>query len=351
MGTRSASQTALAILAAFLEERTWMQAALARRVGVQPATIRTHLLELQREGVPLERQEEDNQVYWSLPGDWVPAGVVLDQGVLKTLLRVLVRTPASSARTALVQRLTRSLTQPEAWRRRLDVVLPDRHVDAGELLDALEDSATEERALHVYYYTASRGDLGWRVISVQRVVGSERFAGYCHREHKLKWFRVDGVQKIESKPPTDGYHKVADAVVEELVKTSVHGFAGHDGVRDLVFRVRSPESRWVLRNLPGEGATHVQLGDGVRVTLRTSAVLVLARYVVGLGEAAEAESPELRRAVLDLARGALAASGGAPPSTRTEDQSPPTSPVVGGGPRSEPGSDSATVAPTSPREE
>lgn len=39
MGQRSNTETIVAILKAFLDQRTWKQADLARLVGVQPATI------------------------------------------------------------------------------------------------------------------------------------------------------------------------------------------------------------------------------------------------------------------------------------------------------------------------
>jgi hypothetical protein len=47
---------------------------------------------------------------------------------------------------------------------------------------------------------------------------------------------------------------------------------------------------------------------GIRVRTVTSGVLVIARFVVSLGGAAVAETPELADLVADLARGSLARS-------------------------------------------
>jgi hypothetical protein len=46
---------------------------------------------------------------------------------------------------------------------------------------------------------------------------------------------------------------------------------------------------------------------GLRISVTTAGVLLLARYVVGLGAAARAETPELALLVTELARGALEA--------------------------------------------
>jgi len=75
--------------------------------------------------------------------------------------------------------------------------------------------------------------------------------------------------------------------------------------------VRLPEARWVALNLPS-GLTvdpHEGVADGVRVRCSTAAVLRVARFVVGLGEAARVDTPELAGCVRELARGALAGAG------------------------------------------
>ena len=147
----------------------------------------------------------------------------------------------------------------------------------------------------------------WRHASVQRVVigPPARFVAVCHRDGALKWFRLDNVlgARLDSAVP----HRVADPDrVDAMLKESVDGFH-QGGVVSCSFVVRAPESRWVERNLPGSMSTEVIPG-GLRFTTTTAGVLQLARYVVGLGAAARAETPELALLVAELARGALEAA-------------------------------------------
>lgn len=50
MGQRSATEAVVAVILAFLEERTWIQAELARRVGVGVPRLRKVLDQLSSEG-------------------------------------------------------------------------------------------------------------------------------------------------------------------------------------------------------------------------------------------------------------------------------------------------------------
>ena len=70
--------------------------------------------------------------------------------------------------------------------------------------------------------------------------------------------------------------------------------------------VRDPESAWVARNLPDDRIAHEAVSGGMRFQIETSALTMLARFVVGLGDAARPETTELADAVANLARGALA---------------------------------------------
>jgi hypothetical protein len=70
------------------------------------------------------------------------------------------------------------------------------------------------------------------------------------------------------------------------------------------FTVLGPEARWVAETLPAP-MTQEPVPGGVRLSATTAGVLPLARFVVGLGRAARAETPELRAMVEALARGAL----------------------------------------------
>jgi hypothetical protein len=103
---------------------------------------------------------------------------------------------------------------------------------------------------------------------------------------------------------TEPFLDVRDEEVAAFQRESLDGF--HQGLpaQALVFTVRDPESRWVGRNLL-EGMVSEPLGLGIRVTAKTAAPLRVARFVVGLGGAACAETRALAVLVRELATGAL----------------------------------------------
>src|SRR4029079_4979500 len=70
--------------------------------------VREKLREL--EGIfNLERQEDHPHVYWSVPKDWFPGGVVFSREQVPELLRHLVRLPKSNARDSLLEPVLRNL--------------------------------------------------------------------------------------------------------------------------------------------------------------------------------------------------------------------------------------------------
>ncbi|MEM9692798.1 MAG: WYL domain-containing protein [Myxococcota bacterium] len=75
----------------------------------------------------------------------------------------------------------------------------------------------------------------------------------------------------------------------------------------VAFTVSDPEARWVKDTLPIPMKLEPEPDGGIRATAETAGIQALARFLVGLGEAARAETPELIRAVHHLAQGALAA--------------------------------------------
>jgi hypothetical protein len=71
-----------------------------------------------------------------------------------------------------------------------------------------------------------------------------------------------------------------------------------------VFFVREPEARWVTKSLLPPMKAETAEG-GVVVTVTTAGAMRVARFVVGLGAAARADTARLRGLVEELARGAL----------------------------------------------
>ena len=160
------------------------------------------------------------------------------------------------------------------------------------------------------YFTVSRRDEDWRRASVHRVeLGPPaRFIATCHRNNTLKWFRVDNV--LDARPdPNEPYREVPAETLEKFEAESLDGFHEDRPAVTCSFVVRNPEGAWVRRNLL-KGMKAETIPEGVRVSVHTTAVQRVARLVVSLGDTARCENPELRDAVILLAKGAFAAAQG-----------------------------------------
>lgn len=306
MTQRSSSLIALEILHKLLVERTVTQAELASHVKVRSDTIRKHLLELGAAGVPLTREEEGRHVLWSIPGSWVPGGVFISHDDALEVTRLLARTPGSRTRDQLLKRLA-AVVDPQRAERLVFVKTPtfdDRWAPT------IHKALIDRRALHIRYFTMSRGDLGERHVSVASEVPPQRIVARCHRSDTLKWFRVDNVfeARIDHDEP---YRETAQDELDAFIAASVDGFNANEALAKHSFRVRSPESRWVEKNLPPADITTERPADHpdeLRVVVTSAAVAPIARYVLSLGGAARAETEPLRSLVHALAREALVQS-------------------------------------------
>ncbi len=315
MGQRSTTETLAGIYQAFLTRRTWKQADLARELAVGAETIRRMLHELQEKGMPLDREEDHPHVYWSVPRQWFPGSVFFKQEEVPELLRQLRRIPHGLGRsrllTLVLERLPHPPGTPTIPPTAFPIIVP-REVSPEEErhLSAIEDSANHRTALHMRYLTAGRLDEGSRHASVHKVLlgPPARFVATCHRDGKLKTFRVDGVLDARL-DPNQPFRAVDEPSVDAYVRASLDGFHGDGPPREHSFVVRNPEARWVKKNLL-EGMRADSAAGGIRVTVNTASLDRLARYVVSLGGAATPETPELAREVAALARGALEAIEG-----------------------------------------
>jgi predicted DNA-binding transcriptional regulator YafY len=321
VGSRTATESIATIVQAFLVQRTWKQADLARKLEIAVPAVKRRLEELRTAGMPLEREEDHPHVYWSVPKGWFPGGVLYGAEDVGVLLRQLQRMPRSKDRDRLLSVALKCVpggAAPAA------VVVPPAVSGAEEKhLAVIEDAAARRASLRFRYYSASRGSEALRWASVHRVIVGPpaRFLATCHRTDGLKWFRVDNVfdAAVDASQP---FRDAAPAEIEALLRGTLDGFydAGARAERHSFF-VRDPDARWVSKNLL-EGMHATDAPGGVRVTIETTAIERLARFVVGLGGAAVAETDTLRDAVVAKARGALEAndpSSSAAPvrSTRT----------------------------------
>lgn len=320
MSSRGQNDTASRVLIAFVQQRTWSQADLARHVGVETRALRRVLAALQEAGVPLEREEDHPHVYWSAPKTWFPGGVILSRELVGAAARLLARAPRTRDRERILEAL---LTGAAV----VDLPRSDASADVDEhLLAAVEDGLASRRPLRVDYFSAARGDRSSRNVSVHYIAYAEhtRFAAICHRTDDFKWFRVDRVSSVRA-DPGDSFRGRGKDEVAAFVATTVAGFRAPGDPEEHRFFVRAPESRWVTRNLPS-GLVTEPAADGAYVYANAAALDVVARIVVGLGAVATCETAELAQRVAQLAREALrsARSATARVNTRSGGRKQPT---------------------------
>lgn len=279
-----------------------MQADLARAVAIGVPALRQRLKDLKESGMPLHDERDGSFVYWSVPKTWFPGGIAIGSQDAEVLLRLLTRMPKSRERDRVIALVLTCLPGREP------PVVP-RAVSGQEddYMSAIEDAATRARPIRFRYISASHGGHATREASVHRIAPGPpaRFLATCHRDGKLKWFRVDGVSQVSV--ATGEFRAAAMADIEEHVQSSLDGFHDASAPKEThAFSVRLPEALWVERNLLEGMRVEHQGKSGMRVVATTTALHRLGRFVVGLGDAATAETPALRAEVERLALGALA---------------------------------------------
>lgn len=305
MGKRSPIEATVGIIGAFLHQRTWKQADLARHLELQPRALRKHLDEMLLRSFPLEKQDEPPQVYWSMRKDWFPGGLLLQGTDVEQLIRLLCQSPASEPRARILERIASALPQRGHQITQLQSVLEPASAEE-PWLALVTQAAAERRALHLKYYSTYRGALEWRHASVERVLPGPppRMIAHCHRDQALKWFRIDNISSARLDPSVPFQPTPARCLAQFLEK-SLDGFAGEDPAEEHRFFVPDPDSRWVSKNLLSP-MTAESVPGGIRVTCTTAAPLRLARFVLSLAPFAKVETPKLAALVVELAEGVLA---------------------------------------------
>lgn len=310
MGTRDNYETITRVIQAFAVQHTWAQAELARKVGVGTPALRRLLLNLERFGMPLEKDEDHPHVYWSVPQHWFPGGVVFDLEDWEVLVHAALGINDERQRQKLLGRLLAGRGPRAEVRDGLErlhqavIATPLRPEESDSVL-LVERAILEAVPLAIYYYSASRGTLSWRVVSPQKLfIERFRLAGHCHSHGSLRWFRVDNIQRARL-VPEERWIDIDEDQLQIFLASSVDGF--RDGSQgNLTFWVRPPASHWVRRNLlAGMEAQETTSGE-LRVTAKGAAPVV-ARFIAGLGGSAVAEGDGLRALVRDVAAATLAA--------------------------------------------
>ena len=305
MGQRSGTETAIQIIQAFLGQRTWSQAQLAKALDIGVPAVRKRLDELTKAGVPLDMEADPPHVYWSVPKNWFPGGVQLNPADILELRRLLTRLPRSVSRNALLKKLGDALGNRKLVTAPVHVVR-EEDPQQDQFLSALEDHIEGKRALLFKYFTASRATVEWREASPYRVdLGPPiRFVAHCHRSGNLRWFRLDHVQSIASEANEGFRHEPEN--VDQFISDSIDGY--HEAIEPLECRffVSEQAARWVKYNLP-EGFSHIPVEGGIEVFGATAGIRPLARFIVGLGAEARAITLQLAEVVSELAAGSTSA--------------------------------------------
>jgi predicted DNA-binding transcriptional regulator YafY len=307
LGQKSRSEAVAHVLLALLRHRSVKQAELAREIGTSPRVVRQCITDLQLANMPIEREDDHPHVYYSVPKGWLPHGAVLPVEDVEAILRVLARVPSEQARRdSIAACLGTERTWFKATLALQDSLLP-REL---ETLEDLEDSVYARTTAKITYHSPERGNMETRHISVQRIAYHERplrLLAVCHRTKNLKWFRLDRVQGVDL-DRQEPFLAAETHAIDDVVANTLLGFHHSGEPVDCVFVVDAPVHRWFVPLL-GSRSTTTPCGQAVRVTVRTAAVEVLARELVGLGAAVHVETPELGAAVRALAEGVLLRMG------------------------------------------
>ena len=301
MGQRSGTESAIAIIQAFLGRRTWSQAELARELAIGVPALRKRLDELTKAGVPLETESDPPHVYWSVPKNWLPGAVQLNPPDILELRRLLMRLPKSASRNALLKKLGDALGSRKLAMTSVHLVR-ESDPQQDQFLSALEDHIEGKRALRFKYFTASRATVEWREASPYRVdLGPPtRFVALCHRSSNLRWFRLEHVQSIA--PNANDNFRDEPGDLEQFISASLDGY--HESIEPIECRffVAEEAARWVKYNLP-EGFNSNPVEDGIEAFGVTAGIRPLARFIVGLGAEARAITSQLAEVVRELAIG------------------------------------------------
>jgi predicted DNA-binding transcriptional regulator YafY len=305
MPSRRPAEAIVRIYQAFLRKRAWRQVDLARELKISVEGLRKRLIELVEAEMPLTSHLEHPHVVWSVPANWLPGGFALDAEDVLAIVRVLLRAPRS--------------TERDLWVRQVLGCLPKRNVPPGipktewvpeenvaSKLVCIEEAQLRRVALHIRYHSRGHAEPTWRHVSVQNVTPTPQglFAALCHRDAKLKWFRVDRVYDAVIAPGV-WWREATTEQVQPFQEESLHGFR-EGPAEDYYFVVYGRDAEWVRGNLPARGDV-VDVPEGIRVHIRTGGPSVLARFIAGLGESARAETESLAVRVRAIAEGSVRA--------------------------------------------
>lgn len=306
MGRKDRAETIGKVYEAFRENRSWTQVALAERAEVEVRALRTVLGRMASAGVPLEREDDHPNVWWSVPDGWTPAGVYFPLEEVPGLIHQVMRLPSGKGRRLLMERIVRAAPKSTPDGATMERVRTPRVSEQEEMhLLRLMEALEKQRAVRMRYRNSKLGEV---VAAVQWIEAGPlaHFVALYRGDERPKWLRVERVEGLRFDDSIRWWRMDSEAL-RALVDRSINGYADDRPVR-CAFAVSGDDARWVRDSLPGsdrERFTVTEVDGGIRVEAQTAAVLPLARFVVGLGRSARCETPELAGLVRELAEGAL----------------------------------------------
>jgi predicted DNA-binding transcriptional regulator YafY len=297
-------------------------AELARRLEVDPRSVRRYVTMLQDMGIPIEGARGPGGGYRLRPGYKLPPLMLTgDEAVavclgLRALPRLGLLLPPETA-TGAAAKIERVL--PDPLRRRVRALQSGVALDApppaapAGLVALLGEAAAQGRPVWLRYRSPAGAETE-RLVDPYGVVAWSRswyVAGYCHLRRGLRSFRLDRVAAAE---PRDGaFAPPEDFDALDFVLRSV---AAMPGVWPVEVVLRAGEAQARARIPPAFGTLETVPG-GVVFSCRYDDLDGLARFLVTLGLPLTVHRPpELRDALRRLARDIR--TWAAPPAGRRE---------------------------------
>jgi predicted DNA-binding transcriptional regulator YafY len=284
-------------------------AALARRLEVEPRSVRRYIQMLQDMGMPIEAVRGPGGGYRLRPGFKLPPLLFTEAEATAIVLGLLgsswleLGLPAMSTEGALAK-VFRVL--PLRARERLNAVSThlvfspherEARPDATLLISLSE--AIQQRRRVVIDYQAPPDDLTRRTVEPYGLAawwGRWYLVGYCCLRQGYRVFRLDRVQQVQDTDETFERPEDFDCyafMIEHLAKASAHWQI------EVEFQV---ELELVQRKIPASYGTLTATPTGVLFQYQYGDLRSTALYLLGLNlPFVVHRPPELRAALLDLA--------------------------------------------------
>jgi predicted DNA-binding transcriptional regulator YafY len=305
MGRNPHASAQSAILLAFAQRSTWIQHELAEHINRSPARLRKILLEMQAQGFALTNVSEANLAKWTMDTRVFPQGVVFVHDDAWMLLNVVSTSPKSPEQ----KRILDAVLSLKAVKQKATGHSISAREKPLEYFGKLVAAAMQKHALTVRYRGA-QGQSRLRELSVLTISGvaKQRFLAVSHDDDKVKWFRVDRVESVRPAPAVV-FRDRSDAEIARFEDESAFGFHGGGSAQLLVFDVNAERWKTIEENMPSVAHSTEAIPGAVRVTVKSSAPDVWARYLVGYSADVSPVSEPLRASIERIVRAAMARLG------------------------------------------